>query len=450
MYGENNDRSSFEYHYSYQPNYGEPVPTLEPVPPKKAKGGRGKKILAVLLAAALLAGSFGAGWYFKGQGGGERETQLLLSDRETAKVETVNITGGNRLTYPEIYTANVDSSVSINVISISSGYNYFGRQVQTASSGSGFIISEDGYIVTNYHVVRGGSSMEVTLNNGRTYPAQLVGGDADYDIAVIKVDPGEEKLQPVVLGSSANLQVGDEVVAIGNPLGELTFSMSEGIVSCLNREISVDNTPFNMIQITAAVNSGNSGGPLFNIYGEVVGIVSAKYSSDSSRSNSASVEGLGFAIPIDDVLSMIEDIIENGQVTTKAYMGVSVGNAAYYSESGMTSGGYLAEVVENGPAARAGLQVGDVITMVGTTPISSADDLTAAQGSKSYKAGDTATITYVRGGQVYTTELTFGSTTEMPQQESQSAPQQPGTGNSDAYGSMEEFFEEFFGSGYGR
>ena len=200
MYGENNDRSSFEYHYSYQPNYGEPVPTLEPVPPKKAKGGRGKKILAVLLAAALLAGSFGAGWYFKGQGGGERETQLLLSDRETAKVETVNITGGNRLTYPEIYTANVDSSVSINVISISSGYNYFGRQVQTASSGSGFIISEDGYIVTNYHVVRGGSSMEVTLNNGRTYPAQLVGGDADYDIAVIKVDPGEEKLQRQLAG----------------------------------------------------------------------------------------------------------------------------------------------------------------------------------------------------------------------------------------------------------
>ena len=448
MYGENNDRSSFEYHYSYQPNYSEPIPTLEPVQPKQPRRGRWRKLTAVLLAAALLAGSFGAGWYCKDRDGA-RETRLLVSDRETAKVETVNITGGKRLTYPEIYSANVDSSVSINVISISSGYNYFGRQVETASSGSGFIISEDGYIVTNDHVVRGGSSMEVTRNNGATYPAQLVGGDADYDIAVIKVDPGEEKLQPVVLGSSANLQVGDEVVAIGNPLGELTFSMSEGIVSCLNREISVDNTPFNMIQITAPVNSGNSGGPLFNIYGEVVGIVSAKYGSDNSYSNTASVEGLGFAIPIDDVLSMIEDIIENGQITTKAYMGVVVGNAAYYSQSGMTSGGYLTEVVENGPAAKAGLQAGDVVTMVGTTPIASADDLTAALGSKSYKAGDTATITYVRGGQVYTTELTFGSTTEMPQQES--APQQdPGAGSPDAYNGMQEFFEEFFGSGYGQ
>ncbi|MFR6042485.1 MAG: S1C family serine protease, partial [Dysosmobacter welbionis] len=244
-----------------------------------------------------------------------------------------------------------------------------------------------------------------------------------------------------------SLSVGDDVIAIGNPLGELTFSMSEGIVSCLNREINVDGTPFNMIQITAAVNSGNSGGPLFNIYGEVVGIVSAKYSSSSSG---ASVEGLGFAIPIDDVLSMIKDIMENGQVTTRAYMGVSVANASYYPESGMKSGAYIAEVVEGGPADKAGLQAGDVITMIGTATISSRDDLTSAIGSKSYQAGDTVTVTYVRNGQVQTSELTFGSTTEMADATSQQSQQQEQQSQSSGYpygGSMEDFFEEFFGNG---
>ena len=444
----NNDRSRYEYHYTYRPG-GEPVPTLEPAAPQKPKTGMGKRIVAGVLCGALLLGSsFGVGWLVRDHFNSGGETQLYLSDRPLPEVETVSVTGKDRLTYPQIYQANVDSSVSINVISVSQGYNFFGRQVQTASSGSGFIISKDGYIVTNYHVVGGGTSVEVTLNNGKTYPAQIVGGDPDYDIAVIKVDPGEDELQPVVLGSSSGLQVGDEVVAIGNPLGELTFSMSEGIVSCLNREITVDNTPFNMIQVTAAVNSGNSGGPLFNSYGEVVGIVSAKYSSNNAASSSASVEGLGFAIPIDDVLSMIKDIIENGQVTSKAYMGVSVADAAYYPDTGVRSGAYLAEVVEGGPAARAGLQVGDVITMIGTTTITSQADVTSAMGSKSYRAGDTTTVTFVRGGQVMTAELTFGSTTEKPQEEQTSQPAP--SSQQDNYGNMDDFFEEFFGSGFGR
>ena len=454
----NNDRSSFEYHYSFRPDYDEPIPTLQPVQPKKR--GQAKKVVAgVLCGALLLGGSFGIGWAVRGNKNAANETQLYLSDREPVEVETVAVNGKDKLSYAEIYSANVDSSVSIYVISVSnnySGYNFFGRQVQTASSGSGFIISEDGYIVTNYHVIEGGTSVEVTLNNGKTYPAQIIGGDADYDLAVIKVDPGEEKLQPVVLGKSSSLSVGDEVLAIGNPLGELTFSMSEGIVSCLNREISVDNVPFNMIQITAAVNSGNSGGPLFNLYGEVVGIVSAKYSGSNS-SSSATVEGLGFAIPIDDVLSMIEDIIENGQVTTKAYMGIEVADAAYYPQAGVRSGAYLAGVTENGPAAKAGLQAGDVITMIGTTTITSRADLTSAVSSKSYQAGDAATVTFVRDGQVMTTELTFGSTMEKPQEPQVTPSTQSGgynggygSDNNSGYGDMQDFFEEFFGGTYSR
>ena len=299
-----------------------------------------------------------------------------------------------------------------------------------------------------------GETVTVTLNDGTSFPAQIIGGDKDYDIAVIKVDPGDTALKPVTLGTSSSLKVGDDVLTIGNPLGELTFSMAEGIVSCLDREINLDGTPFNMIQISTAVNSGNSGGPLFNIYGEVVGIVSAKYSGSSS-SGSAMIEGLGFAIPLDDVLSMLEDIMTNGQVTSHAYMGISVDNASAYPRCGVRSGGYLTEVVKGGPAEKAGLQVGDVITMVGTTTITSSQDVKAVLGSKSYKAGDTATITYVRSGQVYTTDLTFGSTAEKPEetaapaqpqqsQQSQTTPQQGG----DVYGDMEDFFNEFFG-GYG-
>ncbi|MCI8757926.1 MAG: PDZ domain-containing protein, partial [Oscillospiraceae bacterium] len=247
---------------------------------------------------------------------------------------------------------------------------------------------------------------------------------------------------------------GEDVSTIGNPLGELTFSMSRGIVSCLNREINLNGTPFNMIQIDTAINPGNSGGPLFNSYGEVVGIVTAKTSTADSRGTAA--EGLGFAIPIDDVLSMLKDIMENGQVTSHAYMGVIMEDVSRHAETGVRSGAYLVEVTENGPAAKAGLQAGDVITMLGTSTITSSSDLKSAVGSKSYVAGDTATVTFVRDGQVMTTELTFGSTIDKPQEPT---PQSTTGGNQQApdsnsgydeyYGDMEDFFNQFFGR-YGR
>ena len=170
----------------------------------------------------------------------------------------------------------------------------------------------------------------------------------------------------------------------------------------------------------------------------------------SASNNGTTAEGLGFAIPIDDVLNMIKDIMENGQVTTHAYMGVTPDNASQYPQAGVRSGAYLVEVVENGPAAQAGLQAGDVITMLGTSTITSSSDLRSAVGSKSYLAGDTATVTYVRAGQVYTTELTFGSTLDKPAEaEPQSnIPQQDGGNYEDYYGDMEDFFNQFFGRGY--
>ncbi len=449
MYNENN-RSDYEYHYcGRQPQDMEPTQPIVDLEPKSRRG-RGKKILAGVLCGTLLVGaSFGAGWWINEEVESRQvtETRILMSDRPAAEVSTVKVDGSKQMSYAEVYKANLASCVSINVSSTS--LNFFGQVVQSASSGSGFVITEDGYIVTNYHVISGGTDVQVTMSDGTTYSAQVVGGDKDYDLAVLKVDPGETKLQAVVLGSSDDLQVGEQILAIGNPLGELTFSMSEGIVSCLNREINVDGTPFNMIQITAAVNSGNSGGPLFNTYGEVVGIVSAKFSSSNNMSG-ASVEGLGFAIPINDVLDMIRDIMENGQVTSHPYMGVSVVDAAYYPQSGVSAGAYIGEVVADGPAGKAGLKVGDVITMIGSNVITSSQDLKDNMGSKSYQAGDTATITFVREGKVYTTELTFGSTTEAeptPTSQEQQMVQTPQGGY--AYGGdMDDFFEEFFGGRY--
>ena len=448
MYNDN-ERNSYEPNYSYRPNYDEPLPVPEApedTSPKKSGHRMAKRVVAgVLCGALLIGGSFGAGWFVKDHLLNQKdETSIMVSQRELPEVTQVNVNGSDKLTYTEIYNANVDSCVSINASSTS--YNFFMQPVETASSGSGFIITEDGYIVTNYHVISGSNSVSVTLDDGTTYDAKVVGGDEDYDIAVLKVDPGDTKLQPVVLGTSGSLQVGDEIVAIGNPLGELTFSMSEGIVSCVNREINVDGTPFNMIQITAAINEGNSGGPLFNIYGEVVGIVSAKYSTSSSGN---AVEGLGFAIPMDDVLTMIEDIMENGQVTTRPYLGISAWYDSQPQISGVSAGVYVESVEAGGPAEKAGLQAGDVITMIGSSIISNRDDITSL--SKTYKTGDTVTITYVRDGKVATTELTFASTTDASSTSSQTTTQ-PDTGsNRGEYsygGDMDEFFEQFFGTSY--
>ena len=397
MYNENeqNNQNNYEYHYSYRPDYTEPLPSPEPTqstqPQKPSRHGKAKRIVAGVLAGVLVAGAaFGGGWWVNNwvEANQVNETSIQVSNRPSVEVTPVNVDGTTPLTYTQIYQANVDSCVSINV---SSNYNFFGQVVQSASSGSGFIITDDGYIVTNYHVISeglssSGANVEVTLNDGSTYTAEVVGGDEDYDLAVLKIDPGENTLTPVT--------------------------------------------------------SGNSGGPLFNIYGEVVGIVSAKYSTSS---NGTSVEGLGFAIPINDVLSMIEDIIENGQVTTRPYMGVSVSNASYHPETGVSAGAYIEEVVAGGPAEAAGLQVGDVITMIDSTLITSSSDLTSAVGGKSYSAGESATITFVRDGQVQTAELTFGSTTEA---ENTSAETNQSQQNQDYNDMMDEFFDEYFGGRY--
>ena len=466
-----NDENSL-YHYSYskdrEPQPGQPDPSQtswqpasrpedpvspeepvdyttgtcqdDPQPPKPEKGSfwkkAGTKVTALVLCCALIGGLCGFGGASLARRGGKATIQE--SGRTASAVSVKSVDGQTLMTPAEVYASTVNSVVSINCSAVST--NIFGQKVQSASSGSGFVITQDGYIVTNQHVVSGASSVDVTLYNGDTYPATVVGGDSDYDVAVLKIEA--TGLQAVTLGKSANVNVGDTVMAIGNPLGELTFSMSQGIVSCCDRAINVDGTPFNMIQVDASINPGNSGGPLMNLYGEVVGIVSAKYSSYSNTT----VEGIGFAIPISDVQTIITDIMENGQVTDKAYMAIKAGSmteqmAAQYNIN-VTQGVFVYAVEKGGAGEKAGLQLGDVITKLNDTEITSMSDLSMAK--KGFKAGDTVTLTVWRGGQEITLSLTFDEQPQTTGTEDDSSNQNQG--QQDSYGDL---YDYFFGRGNG-
>ena len=436
----------------YQPidgsGYAAPTRTPEPAveePPKKKLFQRTwARVTALLLAVAVLAG--GAGYAGAAIRNGSRtdRTAIRQSTRDAVEVSVKRVDGHSQMTAAEVYAGTVNSVVSIN--SSATTTNVFGQPVESASAGSGFIITADGYIVTNYHVVKGATAVTVTMYNGATYDATVVGGDSDYDVAVLKIEA--TGLQPVTLGSSADLNVGDAVLAIGNPLGELTFSMSQGIVSCCDRAINVDGTPFKMIQVDASINPGNSGGPLMNLYGEVVGIVSAKYSSYASTT----VEGLGFAIPMDDVQTIITDIMENGQVTNKAYMAITAGSmtesmASQYRMD-IAKGVFVFSTVPGGAGEKAGLKLGDVITKLNDTEITSMEDLSAAK--KNFRAGDTVTLTVYRDGQYITTELTFDAQPETTGTEEQQQQQQGGRqGEQQIPEGWEDFFNYFFGNGNG-
>lgn len=447
------------YHFSYRdPNAeshaesaagsivepaADPVVTNTPAQPKKHHRGIGR-VVALLLSCAVISAACGFGGAILAQNGSSTgKTTVQQSNRTATTVNVKKVDGQTLMSPAEVYASTVNSVVSINCSAVST--NIFGQQTESASSGSGFIYTADGYIVTNQHVIANASSINVTLYNGDTYPATLVGSDSDYDVAVLKIDAKD--LPAVTLGNSTDVNVGDTVMAIGNPLGELTFSMSSGIVSCVNRAINVEGTPFNMIQVDASINPGNSGGPLMNLYGEVVGIVSAKYSSYADTT----VEGLGFAIPINDVQSIISDIMENGSVTDKAYMAITAGTmtqqmAAQYKINA-TEGVFVYSVEDGGAGDKAGLKLGDVITKLNDTQITSMEDLSAAK--KGFKAGDTVTLTVLRDGQEITTQLTFDAqpqTTDDTTDSSQSSGNGYNNDNNGYNGNgYSDLYDYFFG-----
>ena len=450
MYNDEFDRfHNNQYHYGrnsnlpaddYQPSGSSVSPEERPRKKQSFFKSTAAKVIAIVLACAIIGTGCGFGGAALYRSSTRQTVTLQQSDRAPVTVSVKQVDGQTKMEPAEVYASTVNSVVSINTTA-TAGTNIFGQTVETDSAGSGFIISPDGYIVTNYHVVKGATSVKVTLYSGDTYDATVIGGDSDYDVAVIKINASG--LPAVTLGNSADVNVGDTVLAIGNPLGELTFSMSQGIVSCCDRAINVDGTPFNMIQVDASINPGNSGGPLVNLYGEVVGIVSAKYSSYSNTT----VEGLGFAIPISDVQAIITDIIENGQVTGKAYLAIKAGTmteqmAAQY-DIDITEGVFVYSTESGGAGEKAGLQLGDVITKLNDTAITSMTDLTMAK--KSYKAGDTVTLTVYRSGEYITLDLTFDQQPQTTGEDTQQDIQQPPQQNENYSDLFRDFYNYYFG-----
>ena len=456
----NNMNTNMEQHTAYSQQGGYPYQTEQPV---RVKGEKNSKLRLAALAVSfsLLGGVLGTGGTFAAlkafsadKSSGTQASQSADANGETkAVIRTAESNGnkavamqtvkhdGTELTASEVYQQNVNSTVGITTEITT---NYFGYKTTAAASGSGFIITEDGYIVTNYHVIDGANSVKVTTYDNTQYDAEIVGSDESNDIAVLKIDASG--LTPVTLGDSEALNVGDNVVAIGNPLGELTFTLTSGVVSAMDRQITTSNSVMmNLIQTDCAINSGNSGGALFNMYGEVVGVTNAKYSSNSSTE--ASIDNIGFAIPINNVQDIITSIIENGYVV-KPYIGVSVETVSTDMQGyGIPEGAVVRVVNEDSPAEKAGLKENDIITKVDDTDITSSTDLVSK--IKKTEKGDKLTLTVYRQGEEMTVELTVDETKQDDEKKEDeednkaSEQEQPQYGYGEGFEGMDPF--EFFG-----
>jgi serine protease Do len=408
--------------------------------PRRVRNGiRGSTLVICMLVAILLGGLLG-GLYTRQYVGeqiaslqaqtalasatenesGDSDTQENASD--TLTNASANSFSTSTYSKTQIIEMCAPSVVGIDTyVSASSTYGFFyGNNDESSEtevqygSGSGIILTSDGYIVTCRHVVEGTNTIKVILNDDTEYDATLVGTDSRSDLAVLKIDA--TGLTPATLGDSDMLTVGEDVIAIGNPLGELRGTATSGMVSALSREVTVEDVTMSLIQTDAAISPGNSGGGLFNSSGSLIGIVNAKASSDNA-------EGLGFAIPVSSVKTIISNLIDHGYVLGRAYLGVYTQDVtlssgmnewggglfgSYFGSSG-TSCVQIAQIVSGSAAESAGLQVGDLILAVDDTEISSNTALSAAISG--YNAGDTATLTIQRDGEQQTVAVTFGEYT---------------------------------------
>lgn len=417
-----------------------PRPAKEKKHPLKPLGKLWPKALALVLAAACLLGGIAIG----SRGAGNRQRQLEALEAELRALEArldgldrsaptayTPLPAGEVLTPAQVYARNVASVVGITCDSTAV---IGGQSIQTTVTGSGFLLSEDGYVVTNYHVVAEAATITVVTQDAETHEAALVGRDTTADMALLKVEG--EHFQPVTLGSSTELAIGDMVVAIGNPLSALEATQTVGYISGKNREVSTDNNVVNMLQTDAAINSGNSGGPLFNMRGEVVGITTAKYSGTSA--SGASIEGLSFAIPIDDLKKSMEDLMTQGYIRS-AYLGIRGMDveAAAVDTYGLPKGTYVESVEPEGAAAAAGVQPKDIITALGDHPVDSFNAL--ARALRAFQAGDRTQITVYRGGQTLVLDITLS---ERPQdQEDAGSGLLPESGD---YQQWYDYFRRFF------
>lgn len=330
---------------------------------------------------------------------------------------------GKTLTAQEVYGINVDAVCGIATEVTT---NVFGQTASTAVVGSGFVLTEDGYVVTNNHVVEGTDNVSVKLHDGSTYPAEIIGGDSLSDVALLKIEA--EGLSHVAVGDSDAIAVGEGCIAIGNPLGELTFTMTGGYVSALPREINISGKPISMFQTDAAINAGNSGGPLFDMSGNVIGITSAKISGITG--SGASIEGVGFAIPINEALRVVYDLQEYGYVRGRAFLGVTVKelDAATADTYGLPVGPIVQSVVADSCADKAGIAVKDIILAFNGRNVKTYTQLMSALNKCS--AGDEVTLRIYRAGAELDVTLTLD---ERPEEQTVRNVEQGDVDNTEEY-----------------
>lgn len=375
-------------------------------PPKKRRKRSGGRI-ARSAAALVLAAAMGFAGGFVGARVGNAGNKVVIQQVERTDSSAAS---GTAVASGGMTTSQVSEMVSPSVVVITteqvvySQWSWYGQNQVESGAGSGVIISSDGYILTCAHVVSGASQITVTIGD-TDYTATVVGEDDTSDVAVLKIDA--TGLTPATVGDSDSLSVGDSVLAVGNPLGELGGTVTSGIVSALNRSVTIQGSSstntMSLIQMDASVSPGNSGGGLFNMNGELIGLVNAK-------SSSSDAEGLGFAIPINDAIQVAQDLLENGYVSGRPYMGITyiaVTDAQTAAQFNVNAYGvYVVDVVQGGPADKAGLKVGDRIVSIDGTEIAQKDDLGTLM--QQHTAGDTLSITVARDGQMQTVSLTLG------------------------------------------
>lgn len=382
--------------YNSQPYGTAPNHSANAKPPKTKKPKKQRKPIsrggiAIALAVTMVFScglGFGGG-YFANKVNTSTSGSLNITKTSNSGTTTTASSTSTANSTSEIVKKTADSVVEISTESVVTGS--FAQQYVQQGAGSGVIISQDGYILTNNHVINGANSVKVRLRDGTEYDATIIGSDSDNDIALLKVSA--TGLSPATFGDSNSLAVGDYVVAIGNPLGELGGTVTDGIISALARKVTIEDTQMTLLQTNAQVNPGNSGGGLFNANGELVGIVNAKQSATE-------VEGIAFAIPINNVLDILSDLKEYGYVTGKVDLGIdftditSDETAFYYGVN--QTGCYVLSVDSGSNAEKAGVTRGDLVTKVNDTDVSTSEDITTAL--EKAEVGDTVTFTVSRRG----------------------------------------------------
>ncbi len=369
----------------------------KPAKKKKEKKPASRGFIAAMLVITMLCSAalgFGGGLIAKNLNT-TTSGNLTINQVNSSGVRNASTSGASATS--EIVKKTADSVVEIATEGVVTGN--FAQQYVTKGAGSGVIISADGYIVTNHHVIENANNITVTLRDGTTsYDATLIGSDEDNDIALLKVNA--EGLSPATFGDSSSLAVGDYVVAIGNPLGTLGGTVTDGIISALAREVTIENKNMTLLQTNAQISPGNSGGGLFNANGELVGIVNAKDSATE-------VEGIAFAIPVNNVIDIIKDLQNYGYVTGKIDLGMefvdinSADTAFYYGVNKL--GCYVLSVTDGSNAEKAGFTRGDLITAVNGTEISASSDISKALENN--KVGDKVTLTVTRSGRSFDIDL---------------------------------------------